>query len=184
MGRLDWITKRFLLEQTLEDENDLPVKKKIDIRYHELSPDGYYRRLETTGCTRAILSAEEIEDAIHFPPHDTPATKRSRYLRTFSRAEKTLRVNWNTITLGRGSDATTIELNDPEETRPNGTRIADPVAEPSPDRSRREGLTLMMPLPIRWNLFARHPLHPDDDDSKPIPRGRKSIRFPRPNERS
>ncbi len=120
VGRLDWITKRFLLEQTqdADADTDQAVKKKIDIRYHELSPDGYYRRLETTGCTRAILSADEIEDATHFPPHDSPATKRSRYLRAFSRAEKTLRVNWNTITLGRGSDAKTIELNEPEETEP------------------------------------------------------------------
>jgi proteasome accessory factor A len=112
VGRLDWVTKRYLLETTTEESDDLAVKKKIDLRYHELSADGYYRQLETTGITRAVLTPEEIEAATQTPPKDTPATIRSRYLKTFAPSQRILGVNWNTITISQDFETKHIELSE------------------------------------------------------------------------
>ncbi len=116
IGRIDWVTKRFLLGQTTQETDDLAIKKKIDIRYHELSPEGYYRQLESTGITRAILTPEEIEQATQQPPQNTPATARSYYLRTFGPGKQITGVNWNQITLGRQDDIRIIDLTDPVPT--------------------------------------------------------------------
>jgi proteasome accessory factor A len=112
VGRLDWVTKRFLLRQTVEEGDDEAVKKKIDIRYHELSPDGYYRRLESTGVTRTILFPEEIEQATKNPPKATPATIRSRFIRELAHQNQALRVNWDTLIIGRGFSAKRIVIAD------------------------------------------------------------------------
>ena len=109
VGRLDWVTKSFLLKQA-ETDAATDVLKKIDIRYHELSPDGYYQQLTSTGLTRSILTPEEIETAKHLPPPNTPATIRSRYIREFSGENVAFQVNWNTVTIGRGAKARVIDL--------------------------------------------------------------------------
>ena len=123
VGRLDWVTKRFLLGQTTEPSDGLTIKKKIDIRYHELSSDGYYRQLESTGVTRSILASEDIERATRQPPQDTPATVRSQYLRNYGPSGQVVGVNWNTITLGPVWDERQIDLTRPEPT----------AGAPSPD---------------------------------------------------
>jgi proteasome accessory factor A len=110
VGRLDWVTKRYLVDTTTEPADDIAVKKKIDLRYHELSADGYYRQLESTGVTRSILTQDEIEAATGSPPRDTPATIRSRYLKTYAPSQKVLGVNWNTITISQGFETKHIEL--------------------------------------------------------------------------
>lgn len=115
VGRLDWVTKRFLLRQTVDEDAELSVKKKVDIKYHELSPDGYYRQLQTTGVTRSLLPLEAIERATEFPPRDTPATVRHRYMEKLAGSNRLLRVNWDTITVGQGWNAMKIELRNPPE---------------------------------------------------------------------
>lgn len=114
IGRLDWVTKQFLLRQAADDDADAAVKKKIDIRYHELTPDGYYRRLESTGVTRSVLFTEEIERATKIPPKATPATIRSRFMRDLANRNRGLRVNWDTIIIGRGWKARRIAISDLE----------------------------------------------------------------------
>ncbi|WP_166825620.1 proteasome accessory factor PafA2 family protein [Thalassoroseus pseudoceratinae] len=109
IGRLDWVTKRYLLSQS-EPDSDPDVQKKIDIRYHELSTDGYFQQLTTTGLTRSILQTEEIDRATRLPPPNTPATLRSRYIREFSVENVAFQVNWNTVTVGRGPKARVIDL--------------------------------------------------------------------------
>ncbi|MCA9067900.1 MAG: proteasome accessory factor PafA2 family protein, partial [Planctomycetaceae bacterium] len=113
VGRLDWVTKRFLLRQTVDEGAELSIKKKVDIKYHELSPDGYYRQLQTTGVTRSLLPTEAIERATESPPQDTPATVRHHYLQKLIGSSQLLRVNWDTITVGHGWNALKIELRDP-----------------------------------------------------------------------
>jgi hypothetical protein len=105
------VTNRFLHSQTSGEEEDLAVNTKSDIRYHELTSEGDHRRLETTGVTRAILTAEEIEDATQQPPRDTPATLRSQYLKAFAPGNHVQGVNWNTITVGPSWDPKQIDLN-------------------------------------------------------------------------
>ncbi len=113
IGRLDWVTKRFLLSQSEPDSSD-DVRKKIDIRYHELSSEGYFQQLTTTGLTRNLLQSDEIERAMRLPPPNTPATLRSRYIREFSVENVAFQVNWNTVTVGRGARARVIDLTNPK----------------------------------------------------------------------
>jgi proteasome accessory factor A len=113
VGRLDWVTKQFLLDRA---GADLPyaARKKIDLRYHELSPQGYFARLQAAGLTTSLLSEAEIEQAMRMPPPSSPAWKRARYIREFS-SGGLLSVGWSSLTLlSKGGARTTIDLHDAE----------------------------------------------------------------------
>ena len=99
VGRVDWITKRWLLEACGEDAPWI-VRKKIDLRYHELSPDGYFERLRSTGVVRPVLSEEEIETAMVTPPENSPAMARGRYIRMNVSAGHMVRANWQSVAVG------------------------------------------------------------------------------------
>jgi proteasome accessory factor A len=113
VGRLDWVTKQFLLDQAghgLAYE----ARKKIDLRYHELSPAGYFSRLQTTGQVTTVASAAEIEQAMRLPPPSSPALRRARYIREFSGSNTLLRVGWRFIeVIKEGGTKTTIDLHEP-----------------------------------------------------------------------
>ncbi len=115
VGRLDWVTKQFLLD---EAGADLPqaARKKIDLRYHELSPEGYFARLRSAGLVSSLLSEAEVEQAMRMPPTSSPAWKRARYIREFSGGGALLSVGWRFLTvLGEGGARTTIDLHDPAQ---------------------------------------------------------------------
>jgi hypothetical protein len=101
VGRLDWVTKRMLLERTAAGTN-WAARKKVDLRYHELSPNGYYRMFESAGFATRLIDDEEIDRAKRNPPEGTPAALRSHYIREFSDGDEPLRVTWRAIYLGKG----------------------------------------------------------------------------------
>ena len=109
MGSLDWVTKRFLLEHAGEGLS-WEARKKIDLRYHELSGDGYFQQLERTGTLVRITDDAEVEQATRFPPADSPAATRGRYIREFSRGPDAIRVNWEKVVIGRGWRAKVVRL--------------------------------------------------------------------------
>jgi proteasome accessory factor A len=114
VGRLDWATKRYLLHEAGADAEQDQLRK-IDIRYHELSTDGYANQLRAAGMMQAVLTEDEIERATRTAPPDTPAAVRSRYIREFAAGDVPFRVNWHTVTLGTGPTARVIELTRPAE---------------------------------------------------------------------
>jgi proteasome accessory factor A len=89
---------------------DWAQKKKIDLRYHELSPQGYFEMLKGTGMVALIVDEAEIASACRNPPLGTPAAARSRYIREFSGSEEGLAVNWKYVFLGRGWGTRVIRL--------------------------------------------------------------------------
>jgi hypothetical protein len=99
IGRVDWITKWYLLD---EAGGELPAeaRKKIDLRYHELSTGGYWKRLEAAGLTHAVLTADEIERAMRLAPAGTRAAERGRIIREFSSAGTPLVVSWSSVLVG------------------------------------------------------------------------------------
>lgn len=109
VGRLDWVTKQLLLNRTAANSN-WAAKKKIDIRYHELSPHGYYRMFEGAGLATHLIEVEEIELAKRNPPEGTPAALRSHYIREFSGGDEPLQATWRAIYLGSGWQTRTIPL--------------------------------------------------------------------------
>jgi proteasome accessory factor A len=98
VGRLDWVTKRFLLS-TCGDERDPALLKTIDLRYHELK-DGYARRLQERGCTRVLLDRTEIDRAVVAPPEGTPAFTRGRFIRSRGPSFSPVRISWSSARIG------------------------------------------------------------------------------------
>lgn len=109
IGTLDWVTKKHLLEEA-GDEVSYAARKKIDLKYHELSPDGYYARLKETDVVQPLLEPEEIERAIRTAPAGTPATTRGYYIREFAESAPRLRVNWKRVVIGTGRRAKVVLL--------------------------------------------------------------------------
>ena len=109
IGRLDWVTKQYLLEHA-GAESSWEARKKIDLRYHELSGAGYYVQLADAGHVTRIVTPEELDRAVRTPPPGTPASARGRYIREFAEGALPLRVNWNSIVIGRGLKAKIVNL--------------------------------------------------------------------------
>lgn len=104
IGTLDWVTKKHLLDE-LGSEASHAAKKKIDLRYHELSFEGYFQRLKETDAVEPLVSPEEIERATRTPPAGTPATTRGYYIREFAESNQRVRVNWKRVVIGAGRKA-------------------------------------------------------------------------------
>ena len=75
VGVVDWVTKLKLIEQS---GGTWEEKKKIDLCYHELSPEGYHQWLADAGQHTEVISEAEILRATRNPPPDSPATTRGR----------------------------------------------------------------------------------------------------------
>jgi proteasome accessory factor A len=111
VGEIDWVTKRFLLDQAGASASHAS-RKKIDLRYHELSEAGYFERLRNEDYTAGILREEEIERAMRAPPSDSPATTRGHYIREFGGGEKLVSANWKYVFLGEGHASRAIRIAD------------------------------------------------------------------------
>lgn len=109
IGTLDWVTKKHLLDE-LGSDASYESRKKIDLKYHELSPGGYFERLRETDVVEPLVDAEEIERATRTPPAGTPATTRGYYIREFAESGLRLRVNWKRVVIGVGRKAKVVLL--------------------------------------------------------------------------
>jgi proteasome accessory factor A len=109
VGRVDWVTKRYLLE-TAGVGLSATARKKIDLRYHEL-PDGYAARLEAAGVAPALVTDAEIRDARTTPPADTPARVRGRLIRELADRDVKASVSWDSVRIG-GEQPRVVRLED------------------------------------------------------------------------
>lgn len=96
VGRLDWVSKRVLLE---EGGDDPKVLATLDLRYHELG-EGYFERLAQALELPRLLDDEAIDRAVQEPPHDTPAFLRGRLIRQRVLDQLPLVVSWDAAVLG------------------------------------------------------------------------------------
>jgi proteasome accessory factor A len=93
VGRIDWLSKLWLLQQ-MKGETAWAIKKKIDIRYHELSEAGYHRQLANFLQLSPIVKDSEIARARRAPPGDSPARRRGNLIRELAGGDSELRVDW------------------------------------------------------------------------------------------
>jgi proteasome accessory factor A len=112
VGRLDWVTKQYLLDRAGAGLS-WAARKKIDLRYHELSPAGYFQRLQAAGQAAALVSEEEVEQAMRLPPPSSPALRRARYIREYSGRNTLLKVGWRFLEVIQDGTRTTIDLQEP-----------------------------------------------------------------------
>jgi proteasome accessory factor A len=109
VGKLDWVTKRYLLDQ-LGTDASIDDRRKLDMRYHELSPNGYYLRLEAAGIAPTIAEPEDVLAAIDTPPEGSPAAARGGLIRAYARTRPGLRASWSSVMIPTGSGARVIRL--------------------------------------------------------------------------
>jgi proteasome accessory factor A len=93
LGRVDWLSKLWLIHQ-MKSDSTWAVRKKIDLRYHELSDEGYHYRLNQMLGLAPLLMADEKSRARRNPPAESPALKRGYLIREFSESDSQLRVDW------------------------------------------------------------------------------------------
>lgn len=110
VGRLDWVTKRYVLD-TAGEGAEASVLKTLDLRYHELK-DGYAIRWEQEGLAPVLFSPEEIEHAIFHPPPDTPAFARGRLVQAYQYEELPVSISWQTVRVGSKLRGKVISLED------------------------------------------------------------------------
>ena len=106
---MDWVTKKYLLDQAGPGAT-WDEKKKIDIRYHELSPEGYHQVLVPAGMTTILITNEEIDRARRSAPPNSPATTRGHYIREFAHGDEPVRANWQHVVIGHGWGAKVVRL--------------------------------------------------------------------------
>jgi proteasome accessory factor A len=103
---IDWVIKRALIEGFMDRKGvdwGSPQVQMLDLQYHDLRPDkGLYYVLERQGHARRVVTDEEIERAVLYPPEDTRAYFRGGCLRRYG--PQVFGVNWDSISFGIGDE--------------------------------------------------------------------------------
>lgn len=115
VGRIDWVTKRYLLE-ACGDQDDPDMLKTIDLRYHELG-EGYAEEFARTGNVHRLLAPGEVSRAILEPPEGTPAYTRGRFIRSRAPNLTPVRISWSSALIGGRLKGTVIRF--PERGEPS-----------------------------------------------------------------
>jgi proteasome accessory factor A len=111
LGRVDWLSKRWMIDQ-LGENAEWVIKKKTDLRYHELSCDGYYRKLVAANPSLSLIERTRIDKRRRTPPSDSPATRRGWLIREFYESEDSVTADWQYAMLGQGKDRKRIDFVD------------------------------------------------------------------------
>lgn len=107
-GVLDWPTKRALIDAARPRVLTAALKK-IDLRYHELGPEGYFTQLRDAGLARQLVEEAAVAKAVANAPPDTPAHQRGQLISALG-ADADVRFGWAEIRQGRGLRAEVIPL--------------------------------------------------------------------------
>jgi len=103
-NRIDWAIKEKLFLEFMESESfswDDPMLQSLDLEYHNIDPDrGLYRGLEQENHVYSLLTEEEINCAIEFPPVGTRAKIRGDAVNKES--EKIKSIHWTGIEFKNG----------------------------------------------------------------------------------
>lgn len=109
-GRIDWISKRGLLEAVGEVEQ--AERQTIALKYHELGV-GYFAQLEHEGLAPTLVSPDEITRALTQPPQASPARRRSQLVRALAVEGVRAIVSWDRVEIRReGERRQVIRLDD------------------------------------------------------------------------
>lgn len=109
LGRVDWMTKRWLIEQVGQDE-EWAARKKVDLRYHELSEDGYYVQFIKARPDLRLVDDENISRRRRSPPPNSPAARRGWLIREFAGSDELMQSEWAYAVIGRGRKRRRIEF--------------------------------------------------------------------------
>lgn len=99
IGRIDWVTKKYLL-QTGNDDFDYWNLKKIDLKYHELGT-GYFDILQKEKMTLDLFTDSDVEKAIYEPSSPDRVKLRSRLISSIAFENKPVVISWRQARIGR-----------------------------------------------------------------------------------
>lgn len=134
IGRVDWITKLWLLETFMCAEqigwND-PWLASLDLEYHNVDPErGLFLGLEAEGKALRLTTDETVDAALSAGPADTRGGIRGNCIRRFSDQIKS--VQWERVQFSGGLLPRALDLNDlfePQDAR-ELNRILNSAASP------------------------------------------------------
>ncbi|MGY8822945.1 MAG: proteasome accessory factor PafA2 family protein [Candidatus Latescibacterota bacterium] len=114
IDRVDWVAKKWLLEQFIEAEGldwRDPWLQSLDLEYHNLNPDkGLYFDLFRRGRMKRVVDDERVNQAITNPPANTRAWARSRVMRALTEQKARYVIDWDSIYV---EDEKYLNLDDP-----------------------------------------------------------------------
>ncbi|MEP4685741.1 MAG: proteasome accessory factor PafA2 family protein, partial [Rhodopirellula bahusiensis] len=117
LGRIDWLGKRWMLDQAVGDmageHASWISRKKIDLRYHELSEDGYFARFIANHSERELVDGDDIQMRRRNAPADSPAAQRGWMIREFAgevsvAGGPTMRTDWDRALVGHRQGIRTV----------------------------------------------------------------------------
>lgn len=113
VGRIDWLSKRWMID-SLGRHANWATRKKVDLRYHELSGDGYHRQLIALRSGCAWVDSQRVELRRRSPPASSPAARRGWLIREFSGAGERLHVEWTYAVIGSGKTRRRVDFGEHE----------------------------------------------------------------------
>ncbi|MGI9441231.1 MAG: proteasome accessory factor PafA2 family protein [Rubripirellula sp.] len=111
LGKIDWLTKRAMIDQ-MGPDSEWTDRKKIDLRYHELSNEGYFKKIAATLPGVQLVNQPDIERRRRSPPSNSPAARRGWLIREFADSEEKLLCDWGFALIGNGNEQRRIRFTD------------------------------------------------------------------------
>ena len=111
IGRVDWLTKRWMIDELGQDA-DWSARKKVDLRYHELSVDGYYVQLMEAYPELQLVDQDQIDRRRRSPPPSSPAARRGWLIREFANSDERLQAEWSHAMVGRGRNRRRVDFSE------------------------------------------------------------------------
>ena len=104
---LDWVIKKKLIETYVARRNlkwDSAKVSRLDLEYHNIRREGkksrgFYYKLERNNRVKRIITDEDIDNAMHYPPETTRAKFRGRFVKLANERKILCGVNWSYIQL-------------------------------------------------------------------------------------
>ncbi len=114
VGRLDWVTKQWLLETFVREERigwDDPWLASLDLEYHNVNPErGLYLGLEAEGKAWRMTTDRDVEQALSSGPVDTRGGLRGLCVSRF--AQEITGMQWERIQFAGGLRSKALEMGD------------------------------------------------------------------------
>jgi proteasome accessory factor A len=114
VGKIDWITKRWLLDSFVQDEGigwDDPWLASLDLEYHNLDPErGLFFGLEADGRTSRLSQEHEIQEAMKHGPLDTRGGLRGLCVQRFG--EDITSIQWEGVHFNGNNGKLHLDLMD------------------------------------------------------------------------
>ncbi len=140
LGGVDWISKKWMLEQFREAEGlewQDPWMQSLDLEYHNIDPaKGLFFAVTPAKAIGEFNEMVRQREAVRIPPPDTRACGRGRAVALFRDSQSAYVVNWDSVSIENDRH---VAMPDPFETYVQDMNNTFSRAEKSPRRDATVG---------------------------------------------